>query len=156
DQTHGDATAGDNVFSFQATVVAATTAGVKTLPFSTTDNQTRTGCGSISLTVTAPMMASATAPVTSDEPSQPAEDASEPQAAAADKQQMLAPETVGGGNDFAIVRYKADGTLDPGFGAGGKVTTDFAGGSDQAFALVIQTGGKVVAAGTAANGATGT
>src|SRR5215471_8409512 len=91
DHTHGDVTAGDNVFSFQATVAAATTAGVKTLPFSIADNQSRTGCGSISLTVTAAMMASASAPVMSDEPSQPAQDPSGPQAAAADSQQMLAP-----------------------------------------------------------------
>src|SRR5262249_54990952 len=45
-------TAGDNVFSFQATVSAATTTGVKTLPFTVTDAQSRTSpLASISLTV---------------------------------------------------------------------------------------------------------
>src|SRR6266571_162320 len=51
--------------------------------------------------------------------------------------------------DFALVRYLADGSLDPSFGAGGKVATDFAGtgGSEQAFALALQPDGKIVAAG---------
>jgi len=71
DGTHGDVTAGDNVFSFQATVAAATTAGGKTLPFNITDSQTRTGCGSIALTVTAAMMALASADAARDEQPQP-------------------------------------------------------------------------------------
>src|SRR5262249_47925604 len=87
DHTQGDVTAGDNVFSFQATVAAATTPGSKMLPVSIADSQTRTGCGSISLTVTAAMMASASAAVTSDEPSQPEGDPGEPQPGAAE--QML-------------------------------------------------------------------
>jgi uncharacterized delta-60 repeat protein len=41
------------------------------------------------------------------------------------------------------------GTLDPTFGTDGKVTTDFAGTSDVANALVVQTDGKLVAAGRA-------
>jgi uncharacterized delta-60 repeat protein len=156
DGMHGDVTAGDNVFSFQATVAAATTASGKTLPFSITDNQTRTGCGSISLTVTAAMMAATGADAAKDEQPQPAGDPSEPQPPVADDQQMVTPATASTGNDFALARYNTDGTLDAaGFGTGGKVTTDFAGGSDQAFALVIQTGGKIVAAGVASNGATG-
>ena len=49
--------------------------------------------------------------------------------------------------DFALVRYQTDGTLDPTFGAGGIVTT---GGptNEGAFSLVLQTDGKLVAAGT--------
>jgi uncharacterized delta-60 repeat protein len=49
--------------------------------------------------------------------------------------------------DFALVRYKADGSLDEGFGRGGKVLTDF-GGEEGASALVLQPNGKLVAAGT--------
>jgi Bacterial Ig-like domain (group 3)/Lamin Tail Domain len=52
DGTHGDAIAGDNVFSFQATVPAATTAGLKTIRATITDAQSRSGSASISLNVT--------------------------------------------------------------------------------------------------------
>jgi uncharacterized delta-60 repeat protein len=38
------------------------------------------------------------------------------------------------GYDFGVVRYDTDGSLDPGFGAGGIVTTDFAGSADYAHA----------------------
>src|SRR3954447_18172860 len=48
--------------------------------------------------------------------------------------------------DFALARYRPDGTLDPTFGAAGKVRTDF-GGSEQAFAVAVQPDGKIVAAG---------
>jgi len=51
--------------------------------------------------------------------------------------------------DFALARYNANGSLDATFGTGGKVTTDFAGDDDAAFALVLQTDGKLVAAGGA-------
>lgn len=50
--TNGDTTAGDNVFSFGATVAAATTAGLKTLPTTITDAQARNGSANISVTVT--------------------------------------------------------------------------------------------------------
>ena len=53
DGTNGDATAGDNNFSFATTVPAATTPGTKTLPISIADAQGRTGTGTITLTVTA-------------------------------------------------------------------------------------------------------
>jgi uncharacterized delta-60 repeat protein len=53
--------------------------------------------------------------------------------------------------DFALARYRQNGTLDPTFGTGGKVTTDFAGGEDRAEALVVQ-GGKLVAAGSTITG----
>jgi len=43
------------------------------------------------------------------------------------------------------------GDLDPTFGTGGKVTTDFGGGTDQAFAVALQPDGKIVAAGQANN-----
>jgi len=47
----------------------------------------------------------------------------------------------------ALVRA-SDGNLDPGFGAGGTVTTDFLrGGEDHAYAIAIQTDEKIVVAG---------
>ena len=54
DATHGDITAGDNIFSFQATVAANTTGGAKSLPVTITDAQARTGTTSINLTVLVP------------------------------------------------------------------------------------------------------
>jgi len=51
--------------------------------------------------------------------------------------------------DFAIARYLEDGTLDPSFGSGGLVTTDFTGWEDRITGLAIQTDGKIVAAGRA-------
>lgn len=56
-----------------------------------------------------------------------------------------------GKTDFAIARYFYDGTLDTSFGSGGKVTTDFSGGDDQALAVAFQSDGKIVAAGSAFN-----
>jgi uncharacterized delta-60 repeat protein len=56
--------------------------------------------------------------------------------------------TAGTNGDFGLVRYNPDGTLDTSFGAGGRVTTDFVGFTDWAFALAVQ-GGKLVAAGRA-------
>lgn len=53
--------------------------------------------------------------------------------------------------DFALTRYRPDGTLDTSFGNHGRVTTDFAGGFDDARALGVL-GGKLVAAGSAATG----
>ena len=56
--------------------------------------------------------------------------------------------------DFAVARFNADGSPDTSFGNGGKVTTDFNGQTDRAFALAIQGDGKIVVAGSAtpANG----
>ncbi len=42
------------------------------------------------------------------------------------------------GDDFALARYNPNGTLDTTFGSGGKVTTDFAGRDDTAFAVALQ------------------
>ncbi len=50
------------------------------------------------------------------------------------------------GSDFGIARYSANGTLDPTFGSGGLVTTDF-GGSDQANGIALQPDGKIVVVG---------
>jgi len=58
----------------------------------------------------------------------------------------------GSGPDFALVRYRPDGSLDPGFGVAGKVTTDFgAGGIDRANALAVQADDRLVAAGSPNN-----
>ena len=53
--------------------------------------------------------------------------------------------------DMLVVRCNADGSLDTGFGTGGKVRTDFAGSADKAFAVTLQPDGKIVAAGNAYN-----
>ncbi len=55
---------------------------------------------------------------------------------------------------FAAIRFcnSPNGTLDNTFGTGGKVTTDFAGGDDAAFAVALQADGKIVAAGGAEAG----
>jgi uncharacterized delta-60 repeat protein len=51
---------------------------------------------------------------------------------------------------FALARYKPDGTLDPSFGDGGKLTTDFPGGAfTKANGVAIDSLGRVVAAGVA-------
>jgi uncharacterized delta-60 repeat protein len=54
-----------------------------------------------------------------------------------------------GGYDFALARYNSNGTLDAGFGAGGRVITDFAGSDDGAEGVALQPDGKIVAAGFA-------
>jgi uncharacterized delta-60 repeat protein len=53
--------------------------------------------------------------------------------------------------DFVLARYNFDGTLDAGFGSGGKVTTDL-GGDDRASAMALQPDGKIVAAGRTSGG----
>jgi uncharacterized delta-60 repeat protein len=55
---------------------------------------------------------------------------------------------VGGGSDFTLARYMADGTLDLGFGTGGRVTTDFLGTGDEANAALLQPDSKIVAVGS--------
>jgi len=49
--------------------------------------------------------------------------------------------------DFALSRHNVNGSLDTSFGSGGKVTTDFNGGGDQAQAVTLQPDGKIVAVG---------
>ncbi len=59
-------------------------------------------------------------------------------------------------SDFALVRLKGDGSLytlgldrflDPPFGTGGKVTTDFGGAADSAAAVAVEPGGNLVVVG---------
>ncbi|MCH8903888.1 MAG: T9SS type A sorting domain-containing protein [Bacteroidetes bacterium] len=54
-------------------------------------------------------------------------------------------------NDFALVRYNIDGTLDNSFSEDGTVTTDF-GYYDYIYSIALQSDGKIVAAGTSYNG----
>ena len=56
--------------------------------------------------------------------------------------------------DFALARYNPDGSPDTTFGNGGQVSTDFVGLEDDAFSVLIQPDGKIVAVGSANNPAT--
>ena len=53
----------------------------------------------------------------------------------------------GSNDDFAVVRFNTDGSLDTGFGLGGKVTTSIGLSNDEGKALVLQSDGKIVVAG---------
>ncbi|UHC20011.1 hypothetical protein LRS73_34140 (plasmid) [Methylobacterium currus] len=59
--------------------------------------------------------------------------------------------TIDGKNDFALVRYNADGSLDTGFGQGGKVLTLIRQGS-AARSVTVQDDGKILLAGFAGDG----
>jgi len=59
------------------------------------------------------------------------------------------------GYDFALARYNPDGSLDAGFGRGGRVTTSFGNGADKAYALLLQPDGRIVLAGDSSQGASG-
>lgn len=50
-------------------------------------------------------------------------------------------------SDFLLLRYQSQGTLDTGFGDGGKVSFDFVGLDDSATAVFVQPDGKIVAGG---------
>ena len=54
-----------------------------------------------------------------------------------------------GYEDFALVRYNIDGSLDTSFGTDGRVNTDIGGAGDIAYAVKVQPDGKIVVAGTA-------
>lgn len=54
DGSNGDATPGDNVFSFSATVAMGTAPGAKMLPFTVSDAQMRSSGGNMNLTVESP------------------------------------------------------------------------------------------------------
>jgi uncharacterized delta-60 repeat protein len=66
----------------------------------------------------------------------------------ADGRTLVAGTTVRADGDFLLVRYTAAGALDPTFGSGGKVTTDFGVTADTAKAMGLQNDGKIVIAGT--------
>jgi len=58
---------------------------------------------------------------------------------------------VGGKDDFAVVRYRSNGSLDTTFSGDGKLTTNF-GGFDQALDVALQSDGKIVVSGQMCNG----
>ena len=56
------------------------------------------------------------------------------------------------GQDFLLLRYRADGTLDPSFAQGGILVVPIGVEGDRAFAVAIQDDGKIVAAGESQTG----
>ena len=65
---------------------------------------------------------------------------------------LLAGYTYLGNYDFALLRFDADGWLDPTFGAGGVVTTDYNAKQNQAWAMARQADGKIVLGGYVTTG----
>lgn len=61
----------------------------------------------------------------------------------------------GSRDDFALARYRADGSLDDEFDFDGRVLTDFGGAGGVIWDLALQDDGRIVAAGTAIGGSTG-
>lgn len=58
--------------------------------------------------------------------------------------------------DFVLVRYNADGSLDPSFGTGGKVVTSLGPSGDRIHAIALQADGSIVVAGDSDRGSTTT
>jgi len=58
-----------------------------------------------------------------------------------------------GNNDFCLARYNANGSLDTTFDHDGKVTTPIGSADDQVNALILQSDGKLIAAGMCQSGA---
>ncbi|MFF0494362.1 hypothetical protein ACFYTQ_35540 [Nocardia sp. NPDC004068] len=61
----------------------------------------------------------------------------------------------GRGDNFVLVGYTRDGKQDTAFGDGGRVSTDFDGKADIAYALAVAPDGKLVATGTSHGTTTG-
>ncbi|MBT8390147.1 MAG: hypothetical protein KJO48_00005, partial [Ignavibacteria bacterium] len=55
-------------------------------------------------------------------------------------------------DDFAVVRYNIDGTLDNSFGNGGIVTTQIDTGRDQSYSVALQSNSKIICGGSSFNG----
>jgi|GEM_PF-1533050 len=60
----------------------------------------------------------------------------------------------GSNYDMALARYTSSGTLDTSFGSGGVATTSFGGQDDGANSVVVQSDGKIIAAGYSYNQST--
>jgi uncharacterized delta-60 repeat protein len=72
-------------------------------------------------------------------------------AIAGDGKLLVGGTTINGGlQDFVVVRYNSDGSLDNTFGVGGFVTTDFNTNEDLGFSLAINSDAKILLAGSAA------
>jgi len=65
---------------------------------------------------------------------------------------VLAGYSVDAGYDATVARLNPDGSLDTSFGVGGKVRTDVAGLADEFAGVLVQSDGKIVAAGYANDG----
>ncbi len=62
---------------------------------------------------------------------------------------VVAGESWNGGNyDFSMLRYRADGTLDTGFGTSGKVITPIGTGNDRGLGVALQSDGSILMAGS--------
>jgi uncharacterized delta-60 repeat protein len=57
-----------------------------------------------------------------------------------------------GGTDFAVARYRTDGTLDPSFASGGVAVTAVGSADDRAEDVAVRSDGAIFAGGTAASG----
>jgi uncharacterized delta-60 repeat protein len=55
---------------------------------------------------------------------------------------------ISGHNNFALVRYNTDGSLDSGFDGDGKLTTAIGSGEDIAYSVAIQADGKILVVGS--------
>ncbi|HET9495272.1 MAG TPA: S-layer homology domain-containing protein, partial [Chloroflexia bacterium] len=73
----------------------------------------------------------------------------------ADGKIVVAGYAPGVGRDFALARLHPNGSLDTSFSGDGKLTTNFAGADDAAGGVAVQPDGRIVAAGYAYMGATG-
>lgn len=62
--------------------------------------------------------------------------------------------TTGTDQDFLLVRYNADGSLDTTFGNGGKVVTSFGASTDRILTILVQDDGKIVVGGDSDRGTT--
>jgi uncharacterized delta-60 repeat protein len=60
--------------------------------------------------------------------------------------------TSGTNNNFALVRYNQNGSLDPNFGTGGIVTSSVGANTSSIYSIKVQSDGKIVAAGFASTG----
>lgn len=58
-------------------------------------------------------------------------------------------------SDFVVMRYLPQGTLDPGFGTGGVVLTDFGNVNERSYDVALQADGKIVVAGNSQVGTSG-
>ena len=85
----------------------------------------------------------------------PGADEGETMALQADGKILLAGSTWNGTDeDFAVVRYNADGSLDTLFGAGGTVVTPVGTGQDRVHGITVQPDGRILLVGDAVIGAT--
>jgi uncharacterized delta-60 repeat protein len=64
---------------------------------------------------------------------------------------VLVGKHVSGSEDYVVIRYGTDGTLDPTFGTGGIVTTDVD-VKDQGFGVTVQSDGKILLVGASNDG----